>query len=198
MIGLTLFFMHIICYWTMVLLYDKNVPTDDFKIAAASSLKNQLLYTLPCTVIFLNYYPTNYEYILSEIGYLPILIISSDCYFYITHRPMHLKCLYHLHKHHHMGTVCVAKSLDANGFEHIVGNLGSFFIGIIILWYFNIILNIYLIGSWICLVTINTCISHSNLKCQLDSGKHLNHHKYRQCNFGFGLYLMDRISGTYK
>lgn len=30
----------------MVFLYDKNVPIDDLKIAASSSLKNQLLYTI--------------------------------------------------------------------------------------------------------------------------------------------------------
>jgi sterol desaturase/sphingolipid hydroxylase (fatty acid hydroxylase superfamily) len=198
MIGITLFFIHIICYWTIVFLYDKNVPINDLKIAAYSSLKNQVLYTLPSTVIFFNNYPTNYEHFLSSFGYLPILIISSDCYFYITHRPMHCKWLYHMHKHHHTGSVCVAKSLDANALEHIVGNLGSFIIGILFLWYFGLIINIYIVGGWVGLVTINTCISHSNLQCLLDSGKHLNHHKYLNCNYGFGLYLMDRLGGTYK
>ena len=198
MIGLIFFFIHIICYWTMVFLYDKNVPIDDLKIAASSSLKNQLLYTLPSTVIFFNNYPIIYENFLSSFGYLPILIISSDCYFYITHRPMHSKWLYHMHKHHHTGTVCVAKSLDANALEHIIGNLGSFIIGVVCLWYFGVIINIYIVGGWVGFVTINTCISHSNFQCTIDSGNHLNHHKYLNCNYGFGLYLMDRLTGTYK
>ena len=198
MIDLIIFLIHIICYWTMVFLYDKNVPIDDFNIAASSSLKNQVLYTLPSTILFFNYYPIQYDNFLFSIGYLPILIISSDCYFYISHRPLHTQWLYHLHKHHHTGTVCVAKSLDANGLEHLFGNLGSFIIGVVCLWYFGVIINIYIVGSWVGLATINTCISHSNFQCCLDSGSHFNHHKHRQYNYGFGLYLLDRLGGTYK
>ena len=70
--------------------------------------------------------------------------------------------------------------------------------GIYVLWYLNIIINYYVIASWVAFATVNTCISHSNYKCSLDSGEHKNHHKYRNCNFGFGLYLMDRIMDTYK
>ena len=198
MAGLILFFIHIICYWTMVFLYDTNVPKTDFNNAVTSSLKNQILYTLPSTIYFFNNYPIQYNNFLLSIGYLPVLIITSDCYFYITHRPLHMKWLYHLHKHHHTGKVCVAKSLDANGLEHLFGNLGSFIIGIILLWYANHIINIYIVGSWVAIATINTCISHSNFQCQLDSGSHYIHHKHRQYNYGFGLYLMDRISGTFK
>jgi sterol desaturase/sphingolipid hydroxylase (fatty acid hydroxylase superfamily) len=111
---------------------------------------------------------------------------------------MHSKWLYHLHKHHHTGSVCVAKSLDANALEHIIGNLGSFIIGVVCLWYFGVIINIYMVGGWVGFVTINTCISHSNFQCTIDSGNHLNHHKYLNCNYGFGLYLMDRLTGTFK
>jgi len=63
---------------------------------------------------------------------------------------MHSKWLYHMHKHHHTGTVCVAKSLDTNALEHIIGNLGSFIIGVVCLWYFGVIINIYIVGGWIC------------------------------------------------
>ena len=196
--GLILFFIHIICYWSMVFLYDENIPKKDFNNAVTSSLKNQILYTLPSTVYFFNSYPIEYNNFFLSIGYLPILIITSDCYFYITHRPLHTKWLYHLHKHHHTGKICVAKSLDANGLEHLFGNLGSFIIGIVLLWYLNHIINIYVVGSWVVIATINTCISHSNFQCKLDSGSHFLHHKYRKCNYGFGLYLMDRITGTFK
>ena len=198
MVGLILFFIHFICYWTMVSLYDNNVPNNDFNNAVSSSLKNQLLYTLPSSVIFFNYYPIQYGNFFLSIGYIPVLIITSDCYFYVTHRPLHTKWLYHLHKHHHTGSICVAKSLDAHGLEHLFGNLGSFIIGVILLWHFGYIINIYIISSWVGLATINTCISHSNYQCHLDSGTHFLHHKYRQCNYGFGLYLMDRITGTFK
>ena len=94
--------------------------------------------------------------------------------------------------------ICVAKSLDANGLEHVFGNLGSFMFGIMVLWYFNIVINFYVISSWFGFVTICTCINHSNNKCALDNNIHFNHHKYRNCNYGFGLYLMDRVMNTYK
>ena len=197
MIGLYLFLIHIICYWTMVYIYDKNVNVKDYKISVTNSIKNQILYTFPSTIIFFNYYPIQYNNLLLSFTYIPILIIVSDCYFYITHRPLHTKWLYYLHKSHHTGEVHVAKSLDAHGLEHIIGNLGSFICGIALLWYYGFIINIYIISIWIGLATINTCISHSNYKCSLDSGNHYLHHKYRNCNYGFGLYLLDRILGTY-
>lgn len=196
--GLILFYIHIICYWTMVFLYDRNVPKIDYENAIVSSLKNQILFTLPSTLILGHYYPIQYNNFFSSLIYFPILIVSSDCYFYISHRPLHTNWFYHLHKHHHTGSVHVAKSLDADGLEHIFGNLGSFVIGILLLWYYGIIINFYTICGWVGLATINTCISHSNGNCYLDTRKHLLHHKYRKCNYGFGFYLLDRITGTYK
>ena len=195
---LTLFFIHVICYWTMVLIYDVDVPKKDLRQPIVSSLKNQVLYTLPITVAFNNYYPMVYDDALLSFTYYPFLIILSDFYFYISHRPLHSRCLYKYHKHHHMGKICVAKSLDANGLEHVFGNLGSFMFGIMVLWYFNIVINFYVISSWFGFVTICTCINHSNNKCALDNNIHFNHHKYRNCNYGFGLYLMDRVMDTYK
>lgn len=196
MIGLYLFSIHISCYWTMVYIYDKNV-IEDYKNSVIGSIKNQILYTLPSTLIFFNYYPIEYNNFLLSFLYIPFLIVISDSYFYITHRPLHTKWLYHLHKSHHTGEVCVAKSLDSDGLEHIVGNLGSFISGILILWYYGYIINIYIIGMWIAIITINVCISHSNGKCSLDSGNHLSHHKHLKHNYGFGIYLLDRLLGTY-
>ena len=193
-----IFFIHFICYWTMVYLYDKNVPINHHRIAILSSYKNQIIYTYPATYLFFYYYPIQYNNILYSFGYLPILLITSDVYFYISHRPLHTKLLYNYHKHHHTGTVCVAKSLDADGFEHVFGNLFSFISGVMFLWYFGYIINIYVLSMWTGIVTINTCISHSNNHCPLDTGYHLNHHKYLKCNYGFGLYLIDKLTGTFK
>ena len=165
MIEIRLFLIHFICYWIMVFLYDMNVPLNDLNDAISSSLKNQFLVTLPSTYLFFNNYPIVYDDFLSSIFYIPILIITSDCYFYVVHRPLHSPWLYHLHKHHHTGSVCVAKSLDAHYLEHFFANLGSFIIGIAMLWYYGYIINIYVIGGWIGFATINTCISHSNFQC---------------------------------
>ena len=198
MVATNVFLIHFLCYWLMVFLYDTDIPDKTFYKSVLLSLKNQVIYTYPTINILFRYYPISYDNFLLSFGYLPILVVTGDIYFYISHRPLHTKWLYHLHKHHHTGSICVAKSLDANGLEHLFGNLGSFIIGVILLWHFGYIINIYIITSWVGLATINTCISHSNYQCHLDSGSHFLHHKYRQCNYGFGLYLMDHITGTFK
>ena len=198
MIHYYVFLVHFICYWTMVMIYDKDVPKKDHNTAIISSLKNQLCITYPSTYMFFIYYPISYNNVLYSTLSIPFLAGCSDVYFYITHRPLHTKWLYKYHKHHHTGQVCVAKSLDADAIEHLFGNLGSFISGVMFLWYFGFILNIYILTTWVGIVTANTCISHSNNKCLMDTGAHLDHHKYRQCNYGFGMYLMDRMLGTYK
>lgn len=196
--GLSLFFVHFICYWLMVFIYDIDVPNEELREPIVSSLKNQVCYTLPLTVTFSNYYPIVYDNVLVSIACYPVLIVLSDFYFYVSHKPLHSRYLYNVHKHHHMGTLCVAKSLDANGIEHIMGNLGSFMFGIYVLWYLNIVINFYVLSSWVAFATINTCINHSNNKCCLDNGYHKLHHKYRNCNYGFGLYVIDKLMNTYK
>ena len=198
MIEIYIFLIHFICYWSMVYEYDKSVPPQIFWKSAKNSLKNQILYTLPSIYLLVNYYPIKYDNILLSFGYIPFLVVAGDCYFYITHRPLHTKILFNLHKSHHNGIVHVAKSLDADGIEHIVGNLGSFIIGILLFQYFGYIINIYVLEFWVGFSTINTCISHSNKNCLLDDGNHQTHHKYLKCNYGTGLYILDRCFGSYK
>ena len=110
---------------------------------------------------------------------------------------LNLSLIFFLKRYIWVSTVCVSKSLDADALEHIIGNLGSFIIGVLLLWYCNCIVNIYIFGGWVGFVTLNTCISHSNKTCFLDSGDHLHHHKYLNCNYGFGLYTIDRLVGTF-
>jgi sterol desaturase/sphingolipid hydroxylase (fatty acid hydroxylase superfamily) len=189
---------HFICYWTMVYIYDKKVPKKSLITSSISSFKNQIFYTFPLTFMFFKYYPVIHDDILISLCYLPLIVSISDIYFYITHKPLHSKLLFHLHKFHHTGEIHVAKSLDANGFEHIFGNLGSFMSGPILLWYNGLIINIYVLNLWIAIATLNTCVSHSNKQCWLDNGDHLNHHKYYKYNYGFGFYIVDKLTGTYK
>ena len=198
MLDIKLFLTHFFCYWIMVLIYDNDISSRELDIAISSSIKNQLFYTLPIFILFSYSYPIVYNNFTYSALYTPFLVVTSDVYCYLTHIPLHSRYLYNIHKHHHNNTVCVAKSLDADGVEHIVCNMGTFFAGILSLWYFNIILNTYILVFWIGFVTIINCASHSNGKCFLDNGSHLNHHKYRRCNYGFGLYLVDRVLNTYK
>jgi len=92
----------------------------------------------------------------------------------------------------------VAKSLDADGLEHVFGNLGSFLCGILLLQYLGYIIHIYVLGLWVGFATLNVCISHSNYNCHLDNGLHKGHHKSLRYNYGTGLYIMDRLMGSYK
>jgi len=182
----------------MVYLYDKNVSTDVFCKSALLSMKNQVIYTYPIINILFRYYPVSYDNFLLSFCYLPVLTVTGDIYFYITHRPLHTKLLFPYHKSHHTGKVHVAKSLDADGLEHVFGNLGSFLCGILLLQYLGYIIHIYVLGLWVGFATLNTCLSHSNYNCRLDDGLHYLHHKSLRFNYGTGLYIMDRLMGSYK
>jgi len=185
----------------MVYAYDikkQNIKISTLITPIKNSLRNQIFITLPTIFLFLQWYPIQHDNLLYSIASLPIIIISGDVYFYLSHRPLHTKYLWHLHKSHHQGTVCVAKSLDANMLEHLLGNLGSFAAGFLFLRYYNFIVNIYVVYLWVLISTINTCISHSGGEAPYDSKVHYLHHKLLKYNFGTGLYLIDRLVGSYK
>ena len=193
----TLFAIHCLCYWTMVILYD----LDSLKFISESVIKsliNQFFCTLPSCYLLFYYYPIEYNNFYLSIFMIFPLILSGDIYFYFSHRPLHSSFFWKYHKTHHRGKVCVSKSLDADFCEHLFGNLGSFVIGIILMKYIGFIYNIYILYLWGAVATINTCISHSNNKCFLDDGVHTIHHKRLKCNYGTGLYLMDRFFGSHQ
>ena len=192
-----LFLIHTICYWYMVYLYDdKQHP--DFKSAVFNSIKNQIVVSYPVFNIIFRYYPINYNNFIISFTYIPILIIIGDIYFYLSHRPLHSKLLWQFHKAHHRGKNCCAKSLDADILEHLIGNIGSFIIGIYSLYYFNIVLNIYILYLWVAMTTINVCISHSAGKSKYDNNVHHIHHKCLKYNYGNGFYIMDKLFNSYK
>ncbi|MHA2341044.1 MAG: sterol desaturase family protein [Candidatus Hodarchaeales archaeon] len=184
-------------YWSMVYKYDMDFDKD-YVVALQNSLRNQLFVTLPATALFFSWYPIEYGNFVYSVASLPIIIVCGDIYFYLSHRPLHSKYLWHFHKSHHRGKVCVAKSLDADILEHFIGNLGSFVIGFLVLYYLNFIVNIYVVHFWGLIATINTCISHSAGHAPFDTGVHHIHHKSLKYNFGTGLYLIDRLMGSYK
>jgi sterol desaturase/sphingolipid hydroxylase (fatty acid hydroxylase superfamily) len=198
MISIIFFLIHFICYWCMVFIYDKNIKKNVFYNSVLLSLKNQIVYTLPLIYILFKFYPISYDNFLFSFLYIPILVITGDIYFYISHFPLHSRLLFKYHKTHHAGTTHVAKSLDADFMEHVFGNLGSFICGILILKYFNHVINIYVLGLWVGIITINVCTSHINGESSLNNGLHKIHHKKLNCNYGNGFYIMDKIFGTYK
>lgn len=199
--SLVSFNIHFIIYWYMVFLYDMTndkIPKKVLSKSIKNSIKNQFTITLPSLILFYYYYPIQYDNLLSSFLYYPILIIIGDCYFYLSHRPLHTKLLYKYHQTHHTGIIHVSKSLDADCIEHIFGNIGSFIIGVLLLQHHGLILNIYAFNIWLGISTFNVCLSHSNGQNKYDDKIHYNHHKYLNCNYGTGFYLLDKIMGSYK
>ena len=101
-------------------------------------------------------------------------------------------------KTHHRGKVHVAKSLDADLIEHLIGNLGSFIAPFILFHIMDIPFNMIIYNIWVAIATLNTCVSHLGYKAFGDKGVHNLHHKYLKCNYGTGFYILDRLLGTYK
>jgi sterol desaturase/sphingolipid hydroxylase (fatty acid hydroxylase superfamily) len=182
------FQIHFICYWGLVLLYDTKYNVD----AIRDSLKNQFFLTLPLSCLFFWTYPVEYERILLSVAMLPLVVVLSDMYFYCVHRVFH-SVFWAYHRRHHSGTVQIAKSLDADMIEHLVANLGSFVVPFLLLPTFNT----YVLHLWVAISTINTCISHAEKRMWGDKGVHHNHHARRNCNYGTGFYILDRLFGSY-
>lgn len=196
--SLITFGIHMMCYWGMVWKYDTNTSYS-YVEASRNSLKNQIGCTLPSIILFnqLSDMPVDTHF-LSSIFLIPLIIVVSDMYFFLSHYPLHKTFLWKYHKTHHHGTVHVAKSLDADLLEHLVGNLGSFIAPFIILNMMNISFNMIIYNIWVAIATINTCISHIGYKTLGDKGIHNLHHKYLKYNYGTGFYTLDRLVGTYK
>ena len=178
----------------MVYLCDEKYNVESIK----NSLKNQLLSTLPLSILFFNNYPIENNNICVSLLCIPFIISVSDIYFYSIHRLLHTPLLWKYHRTHHHNTSQVSKSLDADIIEHIIANLGSFIVGFLVLQYYSIIINIYIYYIWIVVSTVSTCSSHSVKRIFGDRGVHQIHHKSLKYNYGTGFYIMDRLTGTYK
>ncbi len=123
--------------------------------------------------------------------FIPYIFIS-DLVFYSTHRIMHYKYLYKYHKQHHLWNEPVSTSfLDSNPFEHLLVNIPTVIVPLYVIHISDIQQMI-----WIIIVTTQSILSHMELYDI--NGPHIKHHKLRKVNYGTGLYLCDRLLGTYK
>jgi sterol desaturase/sphingolipid hydroxylase (fatty acid hydroxylase superfamily) len=196
-----LFSLHCITYWSTCFYYDSQVVTyknyvkNELRVSIESSLLNQICGTLPSIYLFLKVYPVIEYNFLQSILCIPCLIMFTDVYFYTIHRLCH-SYLWFIHKHHHIGDNYSVKSLDAHIIEHIFINIVSISWGIGALYKLGFIFNIYSLYLWTFLSTIYPCLTHSEV--YNENSTHLKHHKFRNCNYGVGgIYLMDRMFGTY-
>ena len=138
----------------------------------------------------------------SDIELLTLLLwlVLGDVYFYITHRLCHswtpfYKTIHWLHHVYNDNPVCTT-TLDSHIFENILVNFGSFIIGPIITFYWNDCVYDNLMVLWVIVFTTGGCMSHSGYRVLGEN--HHKHHINGKCNFGFGLYLCDKLLNTFE
>lgn len=126
----------------------------------------------------------------SKSNFFPFIswLFLSELFFTTSHRILHTKYLYCYHKQHHLNNPSyTTSSFDASILEFLFGNVITGIIPIYIVPGTFIMQVFYVI-----FVIYNVVLSHSR------EGPHTIHHKKFNCNYGQGLYLLDRIFGTYK
>ena len=217
-----LFFYHIITYWVSCLLFsilseylhntnnkiyhivlEKRLqhtpPWDKVKKALVMSVCNQMV-SYPM-IYYLSDYCINEEF--NKYTYDPVIIyflqfafytITTDQWFYITHRFMHSNnFLYkNIHSIHHQWTYPIAvRTIYAHPVEHIVTNIGSI-IAPALIWPSSL----SFITFWVCIATFNAVTGHSGIHFPIFSNeKHDLHHRLLTYNYGT-LGLSDRMYGT--
>ena len=115
-------------------------------------------------------------------------ILLSEMFFAASHRLLHTKHVYWIHKQHHENNPSFSTScFDAHPIEFFIGNMVV------------ATLPMYMVpgaltaqGAWAAFATVNTVLAHES------DDAHQTHHKYFACNYSQGTYLLDRWFGTYR
>ena len=187
-----LFLTHIVCYWSTVLFYTYkfNQWAEESWYVVKNVLLNQFLITPMYWPLFLNYpEPLPPIHIIWQ---LPAIVVLTDFIFYACNRVFHYnKTLYvHIHEQHHEYDPPIAPAaLYSHPIEHLCINLSSTIFPMFIV---RASLPVALLCTTI--ASINVVVAHS----EIHWGAHTGHHKYKTCNYGVGLLVFDRISGTYR
>ena len=116
----------------------------------------------------------------------------AEIWFAFSHRLMHSRQLYRFHKQHHTDTYppTSADVLNCGIVELFFVNVASILIGPLL-----IPADYVTICIWIFITCVNATIGHSHFIGP--SEEHSLHHARRNVNYGSGMYLLDRLFGTY-
>ena len=182
-----IYVLHLVGYWLPVAAYYLQDPRRWSLECALTVLRNHVLYT-PFLLPLLVYSPSSHLRTLHIVWQIPLGILLTDVMFYPLHRLLHLPRLYRYHAAHHTWEVPIpASALYADAFEHCFVNMLPPVLAILITR-----MNIWVAGIWALIGSINTVVAHAQ------EGQHTDHHRYRNCNYGVGLMLMDRVFNTYR
>jgi len=153
------------------------------------SVENSL-YNILVTFILCKHFSFIFEpNINNTILRLMLYYFSSETYFFFIHKLLHKFLTIHSFHHRNVNST-VASFYDSVTIEHIFLNIGAIFVPLFLVHLtpleFIVVYNasIYFV-----------CVSHGGYKNR--SLKHFLHHKLYTKNYGFGLYIWDRVFGSY-
>ena len=184
-VKLLIFISHMTYILTCFFFGRSEEKTDQREVAFYRSNVNFfLLYCLSISIPFHDV-PTSESPVLYV---LLMWVLLADAIFTITHRLLHLRGLYWLHKQHHSNNPSFSTStFDSHFVEYLMGNVATGLVPMLLIPGSNVAQLIWMVGA-----NINTVTGHHV------EGPHLVHHKLLKYNYGQGLYLWDKLFGTYK
>jgi sterol desaturase/sphingolipid hydroxylase (fatty acid hydroxylase superfamily) len=199
------FVFHFFSYWSVCSIFyiidyfrlpQTHQNWNKYKLAATTSLKNQLFISLPTLYLVSDRLESILEAsrndsIISSVWKVFLIINISNLFFYWSHRLLHVPIFFrYIHsKHHEFIEPIGVAALYAHPIEHFLSNTFSF-----IFPFLYIGCNYYIMLALLSSASIMTVFYHTRSFGIFND--HLVHHQLFKYNFGFGGYL-DKIFGTY-
>ena len=177
----------------------KEIDWGKYQQTALVSLKNQLFYGIPLTILTTPIWTFEQNlFFINQINIQSLIIkviganIIKEGLFYYFHRLLHQPWFYkNIHRIHHEWKAPVAcRALYSHPFEYIIGDA---FLPILSSWLIN--LSSVEMSIFFFLNTIGTIRNHCGYSSSIFGAiEHDKHHQYFRCNYGSAFF--DRLHGT--